>query len=909
MDSHTYERDIENADREQLEENNFESPEPSVRGAHMNSITGLFETRERELLENRRMQQQHTYSMHLLPELVSLDTDEFMRDVNPVENSAVPTPLPKKRRGYATSFEKYGKRRVLFSEHSGNLLDALLWRESFLPTCAFPKCRFAFYFYRAVVPGRGAAIDVKFPNIIFRRFTPDGKYLVCFSQDQKDLVIYRYIGPHLCSKPNVINEENDQTEQFTEPSNFENFFRFRYQLTVAAGSDILCKTFCLSALNGSILILASWSPPSIASEHVESTEQSPSLSSSAHQHERPALNFVPCLEKLSIFSVHVESGTIRDRFSLCHDFVDLENHSGVHLLDDTLLILSLRFQKLHVLKILPSGMFVLHKEIGPYCYEDDSLVIAQAEENERKCRERKESQRERQVVLNRHEDETLESTSNTGLGNGMANVGFYGGLMQRILSYFYTQAYYQSNSDGNDIRQFYSRFRDYSSFVMIKAQLLDARCIILKLVRAEDAQKASDPTQLTFFLGFYDMETTHFVGILPNNNEELYKVVENHADAFLHTSMTCDTVCGGFGPSVRYRFVNMSGMSRSDGTLSEAKIKKVLSSIPCSAQAFHNSPYLDRRLFSFDESKLPALQGYKMIPCNDSGVIKFALKSGGPVQFKLRCDFRAQGDNPENLKRLTMFLFHPVLPFVINFQQNLMEPLQLGLRRTEHEDSMQAVARSEKTSPKEHQSFVSPKFWKTSLDKLIGKRASSPVSLQVVSSKFSETSSMLRKHVQESAKELSGLFSSEENCQQGKTICKEIEERILRMTRNCYQSRKVREELFLSLSSFHDASFRWSGLSQELVRQSLGALEKDPFLSDLRIGLVPRKMKEENFWRQYFYQVEKIKQAVVVTSHFELWDESESLNISPETTRKEEENSELDRELDIVLSSVVKKDD
>lgn len=67
-----------------------------------------------------------------------------------------------------------------------------------------------------------------------------------------------------------------------------------------------------------------------------------------------------------------------------------------------------------------------------------------------------------------------------------------------------------------------------------------------------------------------------------------------------------------------------------------------------------------------------------MIPCSDTGVIKFTLSSGGPLRFKLRSDFRPQSESLESWKRLTGFLFHPRLPFVINMQQSLLEPSQIN---------------------------------------------------------------------------------------------------------------------------------------------------------------------------------------------------------------------------------------
>lgn len=74
-----------------------------------------------------------------------------------------------------------------------NIVETLFCRECGLVNAFYGDHRFFRTVYRAMVPKGGATLDVKLPNVIIRRFTPDGKYLVCFSQNQKDLVLYRLV--------------------------------------------------------------------------------------------------------------------------------------------------------------------------------------------------------------------------------------------------------------------------------------------------------------------------------------------------------------------------------------------------------------------------------------------------------------------------------------------------------------------------------------------------------------------------------------------------------------------------------------------------------------------------------------------------------------------------------------------
>ncbi|EME27906.1 hypothetical protein Gasu2_21540 [Galdieria sulphuraria] len=223
---------------------------------------------------------------------------------------------------------------------------------------------------------------------------------------------------------------------------------------------------------------------------------------------------------------------------------------------------------------------------------------------------------------------------------------------------------------------------------------------------------------------------------------------------------------------------------------------------------------------------------------------------------------------------------------------------------------------------KDWKTIISPQYWKNSVSLLFTDAEQGNFvlpSLQSVS--FSKASETIGKQVKESAKELGALFSAEEcPSQQGskeapwevltareKPFAKEIEERILKITSDCYRSRKEREEIFLSLSSLKDSHFRWSNNSSEKMKQAMAALEKDPILPDLRAGLVPKRMSEENFWRQYFYLVEKVKKSVVTNSQFGLFDEWESWSdtTSHPTLEHSQENSDLDNEVDQVLNDVL----
>lgn len=83
--------------------------------------------------------------------------------------------------------------------------------------------------YRYIVPNR-SALDVSCPNITIKKFTADGKYLICFSRNQHSLHLYYH----------------NQNATFTsEQPSFDEFFVLKYEVVLTHGVELLCKDFCL----------------------------------------------------------------------------------------------------------------------------------------------------------------------------------------------------------------------------------------------------------------------------------------------------------------------------------------------------------------------------------------------------------------------------------------------------------------------------------------------------------------------------------------------------------------------------------------------------------------------------------------------------------------------------------------
>lgn len=64
-----------------------------------------------------------------------------------------------------------------------------------------------------------------------------------------------------------------------------------------------------------------------------------------------------------------------------------------------------------------------------------------------------------------------------------------------------------------------------------------------------------------------------------------------------------------------------------------------------------------------------------------------------------------------------------------------------------------------------------------------------------------------------------------------------------------------------------ESSFDWSPpRAASLMKTAVCLLQEDPELSSLRFELVPRKIKEDDFWRNYFYRISLIQQSAQLST-------------------------------------------
>lgn len=302
------------------------------------------------------------------------------------------------------------------------------------------------------------------------------------------------------------------------------------------------------------------------------------------------------MEEYTLHLVDIHLGKLCDTRHFKVDKIFLSHNQGLYLYKDTLAVLSVQHQVIHIFQIL-DGMFVDVKQIGRFCYEDDLYLYNLVYPSER----------------------------------AFKDVCIYS-LKHRLLTFLYKRAAAISARSGNptELRKFYHYFDNFKSLKMWKMQLLDENHILIKYasedvvtLRQADAN-ISEPQ----FFAVYNIMESRVLAVYENSSSELLSLYEDFSDHFrnacLHrpTQFTCNPSNNLYARLHHFRYALLSAeaqllmlMSRYKNTITFAKfggqveaVKRILAHLPISAQSYTVSPYLDYSLFSYDDKWISVIE-------------------------------------------------------------------------------------------------------------------------------------------------------------------------------------------------------------------------------------------------------------------------------------------------------------
>lgn len=493
-------------------------------------------------------------------------------------------------------------------------------------------------------------VNVEKPPCFLRKFSPDGKMFIAFSADQTSLEIYAYQGPaaaadllHGVSGEYLGNEDNHDNNRIRNVV-FNRFFKLRHCVSVSPCHEQLNRECSLFTDNGRFVI--------VGSAAFVPEEPHAAMYCIYRNNESVSPNPRNPLEDYTLHIVNIQEGKLCDKTTFKIDKIFLSHNQGLYLYKDTLAVLSVQHQTVHIFQIDSDGSFIRVREIGRNCFDNDDFLLSPV----------------------------LSASSQTSLPNPPVYRAYkettINLLKHRILVFLFRRAQALSRQDGSayELRNFYKYFDQVRWLKMWKMQLLDSCHLLIKYASEEVVTgRISEPNSQPSYFVVYNIESTDVIAVYENTSNELLDLFENFCDLFrnaclsLESQYTSSPSNNIYANLIQQRF-KQTIVSAKNGGSNEAR-KRVLAQLPISAQSYSSSPFLDLSLFSYDDKWVSVMERPKA--CGEHP-IRFYGRECGLLKFKIYAG--VQGRNPPpQARRLVAFTFHPTDPFAISVQRTNLE--------------------------------------------------------------------------------------------------------------------------------------------------------------------------------------------------------------------------------------------
>ncbi|CAN0916039.1 Light-mediated development protein DET1 [Linum grandiflorum] len=492
-------------------------------------------------------------------------------------------------------------------------------------------------FYENLVPSH-TIYDIECPDYSFCKFTHDGRYLVTFSRNHQDLIVYR---PTWFS----YSFKGEDCHLPSRARRFESFFTQLYSVTLASGSDVICKEFFLY-MEGSKFGLFATSTTQI--------QDTPTVGG--------AIQGVPSFERITFHLLRLEDGMVLDEKVFQNDYVNLNHEMGV-LYDDLLAIVSIRYQRIQILQIRESGHLVDVRAIGSFCHEDDELFLNSST----------------QVICCMHQLSENHGENGSHVNQSSTDSCFLSGIKQRLLSFIFRGLWNEEVDKSLTVqsmkKKFYFHFQDYVDLIIWKVQFLDRHHLLIKFGSVDGVYSRSADHHPSFY-AVYNMETTEVIAFYPNSAFELYVLFEQFCDHFYSASRNLLHIKFISSHSNNIHALDQLRSMKNKASSSLQFIRKMLASLPFSCQSQSPSPYFDQSLFRYDEKLISASERHRT---SVDHPIKF-ISRRQPCMLKFKIKPGPEAGNVDNrTRKASSFLFHPFLPLALSIQQSMHFPPSMNI--------------------------------------------------------------------------------------------------------------------------------------------------------------------------------------------------------------------------------------
>lgn len=221
--------------------------------------------------------------------------------------------------------------------------------------------------YQTIYPNC-SILNIKAPTKYLRRFSPDGRLLIAFSNDLEWIYIYNYLGCSMAAdllkdhKANCINQDviNQNSNNYLFGELFNRLFRLKYSIRAKHGEKMVinCSLFTENMVYAIVGSSRSSYYPLDTVRHFYSNNEPLSYS----------------LKNYTIYMIDLRIGTVCDMLSFKSDTINLNYNQGINLYGYTFAVLSIQRQMISIYNI-KDDRFLLLRIIGQHGHVLDMNLV------------------------------------------------------------------------------------------------------------------------------------------------------------------------------------------------------------------------------------------------------------------------------------------------------------------------------------------------------------------------------------------------------------------------------------------------------------------------------------------------------------------------------------------------------
>lgn len=353
-------------------------------------------------------------------------------------------------------------------------------------------------FYQCVYPNLSIQ-HVEKPPCYLRKFSPDGRYLIAFSFDLTSLEIYTYQGceaaGHLTRKctEEIVAENSTKYNQQIRNKIFDKLFKLKHVVNLGSNTIQLNRECSLFTNDGRYVIVG-------GASHV-ADEARPSFYELYTTNESVEPTAKCPIENYYLYLVDMVNGQLSSTLVMKSDKIYLSHNQGICLYNNTLAILSILHQTIHVYELC-DGAFLTLRKIGRFCSNNDHQLYTQVYPTNK---------------ILPFREKTINS------------------LKHRILVYLYRKAKYHLDNFNcsKALRLFYYLFSHYEKLKMWKMQLIDDDHLLIRYSYEQVVtMKTLEPNNYLSYFVIYNIWETKVLAVYDSTSDDLLYLFENFCDSF-----------------------------------------------------------------------------------------------------------------------------------------------------------------------------------------------------------------------------------------------------------------------------------------------------------------------------------------------------------------------------------------